>query len=75
MNKRAPQRPPASRPVAGLRAGKPCPVCGRPAAPDTHPFCSTRCADVDLHRWLGGTYVVAAEASEPDEGPVDDGED
>ncbi|RAI03891.1 DNA gyrase inhibitor YacG [Acuticoccus sediminis] len=37
---------------------RPCPVCGKPAAHATRPFCSKRCADVDLHRWLGGHYRV-----------------
>ncbi|WP_420394348.1 DNA gyrase inhibitor YacG [Acuticoccus sp.] len=35
-----------------------CPVCGRPAAHEVRPFCSKRCADIDLHRWLGGHYRV-----------------
>ena len=35
-----------------------CPICGRSAAPEFKPFCSKRCADVDLHRWLGGVYAV-----------------
>jgi uncharacterized protein len=37
---------------------RPCPICGKPATSDMRPFCSKRCADVDLHRWLGGTYAV-----------------
>ncbi|THD62715.1 DNA gyrase inhibitor YacG [Phenylobacterium sp.] len=43
-----------------------CPVCGRPAAPQHRPFCSPRCGDLDLHRWLSGGYVAPA-AEEPDE--------
>jgi hypothetical protein len=35
-----------------------CPICGRPRDPEYDPFCSKRCADVDLHRWLKGTYVI-----------------
>ncbi|MGH7154199.1 MAG: DNA gyrase inhibitor YacG [Acetobacteraceae bacterium] len=35
-----------------------CPVCGKPAAAGTAPFCSKRCADVDLGRWLSGVYRV-----------------
>ncbi len=31
-----------------------CPVCGKPAAEATRPFCGKRCADVDLGRWLTG---------------------
>jgi endogenous inhibitor of DNA gyrase (YacG/DUF329 family) len=37
---------------------KPCPICGRPADPKRRPFCSARCADVDLGRWLSDVYVV-----------------
>ncbi len=39
---------------------RPCPICGKPVAFADRPFCSKRCADVDLHRWLGGLYVVSA---------------
>ena len=37
---------------------KPCPICGKPAEQLFRPFCSRRCADVDLHRWLTGAYAV-----------------
>jgi hypothetical protein len=37
---------------------KRCPICGRPQDRRVRPFCSRRCADVDLHRWLSGAYVV-----------------
>ena len=40
---------------------KPCPICGKPAAARHRPFCGPRCADVDLHRWLGGQYAIPAE--------------
>ena len=39
-------------------AKKACPICGRPRDAKYDPFCSRRCADVDLHRWLKGTYVI-----------------
>lgn len=35
-----------------------CPICGRPADMKFKPFCSKRCADVDLARWLNGVYSV-----------------
>ena len=45
-----------------------CPICGRPTQPETRPFCSARCADVDLARWLGGGYAIAThEDAEEDE--------
>jgi hypothetical protein len=42
-----------------------CAICGKPATAEHRPFCSPRCADIDLHRWLSGQYAVpAAEDSE-----------
>jgi endogenous inhibitor of DNA gyrase (YacG/DUF329 family) len=49
----------AAHPVR-LRKRRPCPVCGQPSAQKYHPFCTARCADVDLHRWLGGQYAIPA---------------
>ena len=48
--------------------GAPCAVCRKPAVPDYRPFCSRRCADVDLARWLGGHYAIPAD-------PIGTGED
>lgn len=42
-----------------------CPICGKPAVASHRPFCSPRCADIDLHRWLNGNYRV--ETDEPPE--------
>lgn len=50
-----------------------CPVCDKPAAADFQPFCSRRCADIDLGRWLKGSYVIPAapdEAEGPPENPA-----
>lgn len=38
-----------------------CPICGREAVAEWRPFCSKRCADIDLGRWLGGRYVIPGE--------------
>ena len=35
-----------------------CAICGRPRDARYNPFCSKRCADVDLYRWLKGRYVI-----------------
>jgi endogenous inhibitor of DNA gyrase (YacG/DUF329 family) len=43
-----------------------CPICGKPATKENDPFCSKRCAQVDLNRWLSGVYVIPA-AKEPSE--------
>ncbi|MBX9634517.1 MAG: DNA gyrase inhibitor YacG [Magnetospirillum sp.] len=48
-------------------SNKPCPICGKPPAEAFKPFCSARCADVDLHRWLGGVYTVASD-ERPEDG-------
>ncbi len=41
-----------------------CPICDKPAAPGTHPFCSARCAQIDLGRWFGARYVVPGPENE-----------
>ncbi len=49
-------------------AAKPtCPICGKPTVDEMRPFCSRRCADVDLGRWLTGQYRIPA-AGEDAEG-------
>lgn len=47
---------------------RPCAICGRPMVEAYRPFCSRRCADVDLQRWLTGAYAMPAE--EDDHGPA-----
>lgn len=48
-----------------------CPICRKPATPDYRPFCSRRCADVDLGRWLTGGYAIpAADESDPEDPPA-----
>jgi endogenous inhibitor of DNA gyrase (YacG/DUF329 family) len=44
-----------------------CPICSKPATADARPFCSKRCADIDLHRWLSGGYVIAGRPAEDEE--------
>jgi uncharacterized protein len=41
-----------------LKPRRPCPICSKPSAQATHPFCSARCAQIDLGKWLGGQYVL-----------------
>ena len=58
----------ASDPSADGMAGKPCPICRKPSLQAYRPFCSKRCADLDLSRWLNGVYAVpAAETGEDDD--------
>jgi endogenous inhibitor of DNA gyrase (YacG/DUF329 family) len=51
---------------AGKAAAKRCPICGKPASGPTLPFCSPRCRDVDLNRWLSGRYVIPGKDDEED---------
>ncbi len=44
-----------------------CPICSRPTKLDYRPFCSRRCADVDLVRWMTGGYAVPATDDEIEE--------
>ena len=58
------------RPVTPLPgSARLCPICGKPAAARHQPFCSARCADIDLGRWLKGNYSIPT-----DEGPEEVGE-
>lgn len=41
-----------------------CPICGKPRNLKFKPFCSKRCADIDLSRWLKGVYVVPGPPEE-----------
>jgi hypothetical protein len=53
-----------------------CPICGKPTVQTVRPFCSKRCADVDLARWFRGAYAIPshnhddAEALEEELGRV-----
>lgn len=60
-------------PPAAANTNRPCPICGKPPQPACAPFCSSRCADIDLHRWLGETYRV--ESNEAPAGPAAGGDD
>ena len=60
----------ANDPVTPLpAASRRCPICGKPAVPRHKPFCSGRCANLDLGRWLKENYRV-----ETDDPPDQDSE-
>ncbi len=69
--------------VVKLKPTRPCPICGKPSSQEHYPFCSRRCADIDLNRWLSGAYVIPAKPEEEDEmaadpdvaGPEDEGDE
>ena len=57
-----------------------CPICAKPVVEAFRPFCSKRCADVDLNRWLSGVYAVAGKEEDDEDGlhgdrPPEDGRD
>jgi uncharacterized protein len=57
--------------VEEVKPGGRCPICKKPTAQGSRPFCSKRCRDVDLSQWLGGGYVIAGGDADADE----DGDD
>lgn len=48
--------------------GGKCPICGKPVDRALKPFCSKRCADIDLNRWLSGVYAVPVKEEENEDG-------
>ena len=53
-----------------------CPICGKPTDQALKPFCSKRCADIDLNRWLSGVYAVPVKEEDDEDGerPAEPGE-
>jgi len=49
-----------------------CPVCGKPTEETYRPFCSRRCADVDLQRWLAGIHRISGDEQAEDDGADED---
>lgn len=49
---------------------KPCPICTKPAIEKYHPFCSLRCANVDLSRWLSDGYAIAGQDDAEEDGHI-----
>jgi hypothetical protein len=47
----------------------PCPICDRATDPGYRPFCSRRCADVDLVRWMRGEYRLETDET-PEDAPA-----
>lgn len=41
-----------------------CPICGKATVENMRPFCSKRCADIDLARWMNGSYAVPSDDPE-----------
>jgi endogenous inhibitor of DNA gyrase (YacG/DUF329 family) len=47
-----------------------CVICGKPQSTDYRPFCSKRCADIDLARWLNGVYAIPSVTEDDEEDSV-----
>ena len=56
-------------------SAKSCPICGKPTVEAVRPFCSKRCADVDLHRWFSGRYAVPVVEREEDAKGADEADE
>jgi endogenous inhibitor of DNA gyrase (YacG/DUF329 family) len=59
-------------PAPDAPTGRPCAICGKPAIVQYRPFCSRRCADVDLNRWFTGSYAVPAAPEINENGDEDE---
>jgi len=71
---RTPDQRTEAKAAAAAGERKTCAICGKPRDPKYDPFCSRRCADVDLHRWLKGTYVIPGSERPSVEGDAGDDE-
>ena len=59
------------------RVSKPtgkCPLCGKPAVVEFRPFCSKRCADLDLFHWFKGDYAIPACEDDAEEEKSSEGD-
>ncbi|MGC6474022.1 MAG: DNA gyrase inhibitor YacG [Candidatus Puniceispirillaceae bacterium] len=50
--------------VDGKKKFAPCPTCSKPSMRQHIPFCSARCAQIDLGKWLNGDYAIPAHEAE-----------
>jgi uncharacterized protein len=60
---------PATPPLRAVRIAANCPTCGKPGVTGYRPFCSKRCADIDLGRWLKESYRVPTDEGPGEEEP------
>ena len=52
---------------SGKAGTRPCPICGKPSSKASRPFCSDRCRNVDLNRWLSGSYAILGRKDEDED--------
>ncbi len=54
--------------IIRLKPARPCVICHKARAVEKfYPFCSLRCANIDLNRWLSGAYVIPGQDAHEDE--------
>ena len=61
-------KPYATKPETAAWKGARCPICSAPTEQAFRPFCSRRCADVDLSRWMRGAYAIPGRADVDEDG-------
>ncbi len=66
---------PAGAETVPLRPRGNCPICGKPSDRALRPFCSKRCASIDLNRWLSGRYAIPAVEEESGSEADDNGKE
>ncbi|WP_238368051.1 DNA gyrase inhibitor YacG [Mesobacterium pallidum] len=49
-----------------------CPICAEKTDPKFRPFCSKRCADIDLGRWMRGSYAIPSDDPEDADEALDE---
>ena len=54
--------------IARKTSAAPCPICGKATDVAFKPFCSKRCTDIDLNRWLTGVYAIPVKDDEDEDG-------
>jgi endogenous inhibitor of DNA gyrase (YacG/DUF329 family) len=65
------ETPTANKSAEVIMLGR-CPMCRKRATLDYRPFCSKRCSDLDLSRWMGGVYSIPVEDVDGTEADVVD---
>ena len=58
---------PAKSPESAAKPAKPCPICRKPSVEASKPFCSERCRDVDLNRWLSNSYAIPGKPTDDED--------
>ncbi len=60
----------ASKDGESVNSKRKCPMCDKITAQEFRPFCSKRCADLDLSKWLGGKYAIPTTEDDDEDGAI-----